>query len=77
PQIFKLKEIGDEAFRLLGMGSRRAKTYVEIDNYAQVAEAFREQLHAMFDRLFDPEVEIERAADDGCCKFCNFKALCH
>ncbi len=77
PQIFKLKEIGDEAFGLLGMGSRRAKTYVEIDNYAQVAEAFREQLHAMFDRLFDPEVEIERAADDGCCKFCNFKALCH
>lgn len=77
PQIFKVKEIGDEAFGLLGMGSKRAKTYVEIETYAQVADAFREQLHAMFDMLFDPETVIERAVDDGCCKFCNFKSLCH
>lgn len=74
PQIFKLKNMNDEGFSLLKLGSQRSG--VEIESYAQVCDEFEMRLKEMFEEIFNVGKPIERASDPECCKYCNFLMLC-
>ena len=65
PMIFKFKDMELTEFPLLKIGKR------SLDNYAEVADEFREKFGAVMEQIFDLEEPIFQSLNPRCCRFCK------
>ena len=63
--IFKFKDMELTEFPLLKIGKR------SLDNYAEVADEFREKFGAVMEQIFDLEEPIFQSLNPRCCRFCK------
>ncbi len=48
----------------------------EVTDYRSVEPEFRQQLFAMIEEIFSPDMPFDQACDDATCRFCPFADLC-
>lgn len=71
PMIFKIKQMDAPDFPLLDYAKK------PLENYAQVADEFREHFAGLIDEIFDPALRAPMAEKDANCRYCKLKTkLC-
>ena len=47
-----------------------------INSYSMIAKEFEEQLKALLDEMFDPEIPFKQSTDTDSCTNCDYKKIC-
>lgn len=71
PMIFKIKQMEAPGFPLLEYAKK------PLENYAQVADEFRERFAALITEIFNPDLRAPMADKEANCRYCKIKGkLC-
>jgi hypothetical protein len=60
---------------VIELGERNSK--VEVENFGEYEQEFRDHLDALLGEIFTPEGTFAQTEFDEKCAYCDFKALCH
>ncbi|MGB3619034.1 MAG: PD-(D/E)XK nuclease family protein [Catalinimonas sp.] len=77
--VYKAREMfGDDfGWKLRWSPTGQPRDARDLDDIAEVEEAFEEGLVETLRELFDPDVPFRQTDNRDLCKFCDYQALCH